>query len=257
MTLRPSELKLRQDVADAYHLCVQYGWDDLIYGHISVRLPEQPDCYLINPFGLLFSEITPDNLLKVNIDGQIICDNVQGSKYNPAGEHLHHTIYKHRSDVNSVVHLHTKHGVALSALKEGLLPLSQHACHFYGQVAYHDYEGIIIDKTEQETLLRDLGDKNIMVLSNHGLLTAGKTLQEAFCTMYMLEKAAAFQMAILASGQELTIPPKEVCEKVAQQANSVRTYDLEWGAMIRSLYSAKTEVTDVPFWEKNRSIRSM
>lgn len=241
MTLQPSELKLRQEVADAYHLCVQYGWDDLIYGHISVRLPEQPDCYLINPFGLLFSEITPENLLKVNIDGQIVCDNLSSNKYNPGGENLHHTIYKHRPDVNSVVHLHTHYGVALSALKEGLLPLSQHACHFYGRIAYHDYEGILIEKSEQKKLLHDLGNKNIMVLRNHGLLTSGQNLQEAFCTMYMLEKAAKFQMTILASGKELTIPSQEVCKKVIHQANTVRSYDLEWDAMIRSLHNKKID----------------
>ena len=236
MTALSSESKLRQKLSNAYHLCVQYGWDDLIYGHLSVRLPDQPDCYLINPFGLLFSEVTPDNLLKVNIDGQIVCDNTFNYQYNPAGENIHHTLYRHRPDLHSIVHLHTKNGVALSALKEGLLPLSQHACHFYGQIAYHNYEGICTNKTEQKTLLHDLGNKNIMILRNHGLLTAGASLQEAFCRMYSLEKAAEFQMAILASGQEFTVPPKEVCEQVIHQANKVRTYDLEWNAMIRGLY---------------------
>jgi len=174
-----------------------------------------------------------------------------GNKYNPAGENLHHTIYKHRPDVNSVVHLHTTNGVALSALKEGLLPLSQHACHFYGRVAYHDYEGIIIEKSEQKTLLRDLGNKNIMVLRNHGLLTAGQTLQEAFCTMYMLEKAAEFQMAILASGREFTMPPKDVCKNVMHQSNTVRTYDLEWDAMVRDLYNKKERVIRVANFGKS------
>lgn len=235
MTIVSSESKLRQELSDAYHLCVQYGWDDLIYGHLSVRLPEEPDCYLINPFGLLFDEITPDNLLKVNIDGQIVCDNMFNHQYNPSGENIHHTLYKHRADINSIVHLHTKNGVSLSALKEGLLPLSQHACHLYDRIAYHNYEGICIHKNEQKTLLHDLGNQNIMILRNHGLLTAGQNLQEAFTTMYMLEKAAEFQMIILASGQEFTTPPQEVCKQVIHQANKVKTYDLEWNAMIRGL----------------------
>lgn len=228
-----SESKLRQELSDAYHLSVQYGWDDLIYGHISVRLPEEPDCYLINPFGLLFDEITPDNLLKVRVDGKIIGNNE--FNYNPAGENMHHTIYKNRRNVNSIVHFHSTNGVALSSLNDGLLPISQQACHFYNQIAFHDYEGIAIEKSEQKTLIGDLGDKDIMILRNHGFLTAGRNLQDAFCTMYTLEKTAAIQMAILSSGQKFDIISKEICEKVVKQTPEIKNCDLEWKAMVRGL----------------------
>ena len=233
------EAKLRQELADAYHLCVKYGWDDLIYGHISIRLPEEPDCYLINPFGLLFNEITPNSLLKVRVDGEIIGNNE--FNYNPAGENIHHTIYLSRPDVHSIVHFHSTNGVALSSLKDGLLPLSQHACHFYNQIAYHDYEGIAIEQSEQATLLHDLGDKDIMILRNHGFLTMGRNLQDAFCTMYTLEKTAAIQMKLLATGQEFAMIPKEVCEKVVQQTPVIKNCDLEWNAMVRDLHRGQSE----------------
>ena len=234
-----SESKLRHELRDAYHLCVQYGWDDLIYGHISVRLPDEPDCYLINPFGLLFDEITPDNLLKVHLDGKVIGNN--HFNYNPAGENVHHTIYKSRADVNSIVHFHSTNGVALSSLNDGLIPISQQACHFYNQIAYHDYEGIAIEQPEQATLLHDLGDKDIMILRHHGFLTAGRNLQDAFCTMYTLEKTAAIQMAILSSGQKFDILPKEICEKVVKQTPVIKNCDLEWNAMVRDLHRRQTQ----------------
>lgn len=238
-----SEAKLRQDLTDAYHLSVKYGWDDLIYGHISIRLPEEPDCYLINPFGLLFNEITPNNLLKVRVDGQIIGNNE--FNYNPAGENIHHTIYLNRPDVHSIVHFHSTNGVALSSLKSGLLPLSQHACHFYNQIAYHDYEGIAIEKDEQATLVHDLGDKDILILRNHGFLTVGRTLQDAFCTMYTLEKTAEIQMNLLAMGQEISVIPKEICEKVVQQTPVIKNCDLEWNAMVRDLRKGQHDGTPI------------
>lgn len=228
-----SESQLRKELSDAYHLSVQYGWDDLIYGHISVRLPNEPDCYLINPFGLLFDELTPENLLKVRVDGTIIGNNK--FNYNPAGENIHHTVYQNRPDVNSVVHFHSTNGVVLSSLKDGLLPISQNACHFYNQIAYHEYEGIAIEQAEQKTLVEDLGHKDIMILRNHGFLTAGRNLQDAFCTMYTLEKTAEIQMAILSSGQKFDILSKEICEKVVRQTPKVKNCDMEWNAMVRDL----------------------
>jgi ribulose-5-phosphate 4-epimerase/fuculose-1-phosphate aldolase len=232
----PEEQTLREQLTYAYHLCALLGWDDLIYTHLSVRIPSEPDCYLINPFGLLFNEVTPDNLLKVNIKGEIIGPNPYN--YNPAGENVHSAIYEARNDVNAVIHLHTLNGMALSALKDGLLPICQHSCHFYGRIAYHDYQGIAVEKEEQEVILEDMGDKDILIMRNHGFLTVGPDLAHAFCEMYTLEKAATVQLMALSSGREIILPTDTVCEKVINQTRylkAIKNYHIEWDALVRLL----------------------
>ncbi len=230
------EQQLRIQLTYAYRLCALLGWDDLIYTHISVRIPSEPNHYLINPFGLLFSEIEPHNLLKVNLEGEIIGKNPFG--YNPAGENIHGAIYNARKDVNAIVHLHTVNGMAISALKEGLLPICQQSCHFYGKIAYYDYQGISVEKEEQEDILKTMGDKNVMIMRNHGTLTVGSELSEAFCSMHTLEKAAIVQLMALSTGRDIVLPEKEICEKVLNQTSQLKTiknYEIEWNALVRML----------------------
>lgn len=231
-----SDNKLRQELTYAYHLCSLFGWDDLIYTHISARDPLHPDCYLINPFGLMFDEITPDHLLKVNLDGNIIGDNSAG--YNPAGENIHGAIYRTREDVQAIVHLHTLNGMAISALKDGLLPLCQHSCHFFGQIAYHDYRGIAIDESEQDILVKDMAEKDVVIMRNHGTLTAGVNLAHAFCAMYTLEKAATVQLMALSTGRDIVVPDDAICNKVIDQTKrltTIKNYQIEWDALVRYL----------------------
>ncbi len=142
------EWKVRSDLAASYHLAAFFGWTDLIYTHISARVPAEEGCYLINPFGLHFHEVTPENLVKVNLDGEILEPTEYG--VNPAGLVVHSAIHAARPDIGAIVHLHTITGMAVAALQDGLLPLSQHACHFYGKIAYHDYEGIAVYEDEKE-----------------------------------------------------------------------------------------------------------
>ncbi|CAO5677900.1 MAG: L-fuculose phosphate aldolase [Holosporales bacterium] len=230
------EQSLREDLAKAYHLSGMLGWDDLIYTHISVRIPSQPDCYLINPFGFLFNEITPSNLLKVDFEGNIVGNNP--FDYNPAGENIHGAIYKAREDVNAIVHLHTLNGMALSALKEGLLPICQQSCHFYGKIAYYDYHGIAVERDEQQEILNTIGDKKVMIMRNHGTLTLGSNIAEAFCSMHTLEKAATVQLMALSSGRDIILPTPDVCEKVINQTSQLKTiknYEIEWNALVRLL----------------------
>ncbi|CAO5678223.1 MAG: Methylthioribulose-1-phosphate dehydratase [Holosporales bacterium] len=234
------EEKLRHDVAIAYHIAAHMGWDDLIYGHISARIPSEPNCYLINPFGLMFDEVTPENLLKVDMDGNILSLNPYG--YNPAGENIHNAVYVARPDIHGVVHLHTKNGMAISMTPDGILPLSQHSCHLMGRIATHDYEGIAVERSEQSRLVDDFGDKDIMILKNHGFLTIGKDLPQAFATMYMLEKTAQAQIIAQSMGVPLQRIPQPIVEKVMCQANdfgSNKNYKMEWDALVRMIERKK------------------
>lgn len=230
------EEKLRHEVANAYHIAAHFGWDDLIYGHISTRIPSEPNCYLINPFGLMFDEVTPENLLKVDLDGNVLSHNPYS--YNPAGENIHNAIYHARQDIHSVVHFHTEAGMAISMTQDGILPLSQHSCHLLGRIASHDYEGIAVERSEQARLVEDFGDKDIMILKNHGFLTIGKDLPQAFATMYMLEKTAKAQIVAQSMGVKLHCIAQNIAEKVLHQANdfgSNKHYKMEWDALVRMI----------------------
>ena len=215
MIFSEHEYKARQELSDCYHLIDYFGWTDLIYTHISVRTPERSDHFIINDFNLLYHEITPENLVTVSEGGDVIYP--VGADINQAGYVVHSAIHRARPDVNCIIHTHSPCGMALSALECGLLPLTQHACRFYNAVAYHDYEGISLDEDEQPRLLKDLGDKNVMILRNHGFLTVGRTIKEAFISLYFLEKAAQAQLQAQSTGQPLIILPPAVCEKTVQQ----------------------------------------
>src|SRR5215469_679832 len=193
------EWQLRVDLAATYRLVALHGWDDMIFTHISARVPGPDHHFLINPYGLLFEEITASSLVKIDIDGHKVVD----SPYpvNPAGFTIHSALHMNRDDAHCVIHLHTDDGVAVSAQEDGLLPLDQHAMTICGDIAYHDYEGIALDLDERERLVADLGaSKHAMILRNHGTLTLGKSCPDAFMRMYYLERACTMQVRALSGG---------------------------------------------------------
>jgi ribulose-5-phosphate 4-epimerase/fuculose-1-phosphate aldolase len=228
------EREARIDLAASYRLIAQFRMTDLVYTHISARIPGT-EHFLLNPYGLLFEEVTASNLVKIDIDGRIVEDT--SYSVNPAGFTIHSAVHRARPDVNCVLHTHTRAGIAVSALREGLLPISQVALQFYDRLAYHAYEGIALDLAERDRLARDLGDRKAMILRNHGLLTAGESVAEAFSLMFYLERACEIQIAALSTGRELTMPPPEVCAKVARQyeEDDEPAGTREWRALLRQL----------------------
>jgi ribulose-5-phosphate 4-epimerase/fuculose-1-phosphate aldolase len=204
----------------------------VVWNHITARLPST-DLILINRFGLRYDEITASNLLTIDLDGNVI----DGSpdELNITGYVIHSAVHRARPDVVGVMHTHARGGRGVSALKCGLLPLSQEAMLFYEQLAYHDYEGLSDDEDERERLARNLGRMDQMVLQNHGLLTVGRTIAETFWRMFQLEMACAHQMDVLASGQEYIVPAPEVCRKARQQYLDDGPGRSEWPALLRQL----------------------
>jgi ribulose-5-phosphate 4-epimerase/fuculose-1-phosphate aldolase len=229
------ERAARIELAACYRLIAHFRMTDLVYTHISARIPGT-EHFLLNPYGFLFEEVSASNLVRIDVDGRIVEDTPH--QVNPAGFTIHSAIHRARPDVQCVLHTHTRAGIAVSAMREGLLPLSQIALQFYGErLAYHDYEGIALELDERERLARDLGRRKAMILRNHGLLTAGESVPEAFSLMFYLERACEIQVAALSTGRELTHPPHEVCEKTARQ---YETDDepaglREWRALLRQL----------------------
>src|SRR2546425_5362840 len=197
------EWQTRVDLAAAYRLVAIYGWDDLIFTHISARVPGSEHHFLLNPYGMMFEEVSASNLVKVDLDG----DKVMDSPYfiNPAGFTIHSAVHAAREDALCVIHLHTEYGVAVSAQKNGLLPVSQQSLFALASLAYHEYEGLALKEAEKSRLVADLGDKAYMILRNHGLLTIGKTPAEAFLSVYILERACRIQI-LAQSGGEILLP---------------------------------------------------
>lgn len=233
----PDEATLRRDLAAAYRLVALFGWDDLVATHISVRLPQEDNAFLINPFGMLFEEIRPQDLVKVDLDGNLLSPTTW--PINTAGFVIHSAIHAARHDVACAMHLHTPDGIAVSMLEEGLLPLNQTACLLAGAIAFHEFEGIALETDERERLVADLGDKTAMFLRNHGTLTLGRTVAEAFTAMYFLETACAIQVKALGMGRPIHPVPGEVVERVAGQFRAMGAAgladDLVWPAMLRKL----------------------
>ena len=239
-----AEREARINLAACYRLAAHYGWTDLIYTHISARVPGSEDHYLLNPFGFMFDEITASSLVKVDLDGNKV-DN-SPHMIHRAGFVIHSAIHAARPDAGCVIHSHTRAGMAVSMMKRGLMPLSQHAMLFSGKVAYHDSEGFALDLAERERLAHDLGDKPVMLLRNHGTLVAGETVAQAFSMMWHLEKAMQAQVDALASGLTLTMPSKKVAKAIAQRGFSnakIEEYAegqsplgrLEWPGLLRML----------------------
>jgi ribulose-5-phosphate 4-epimerase/fuculose-1-phosphate aldolase len=226
------EMAARIELAAAYRLTAHFGWTHLINNHISLRVPNTEDQFLINPYGLLYQQITASNLIKIDIDGNVL----QETPYeiNRAGFVIHSAIHRSRMDLHCVMHTHTPAGQAVSALDCGLLPLNQGAMRFYNRIAYHDHEGIAHDLEERERIVRDLGPHKAMVLRHHGLLTAGINVAEAFHLMYQLEKSCETQMMVLGSNQPFSVPSPELCEKTARQAyRNQYVGQRDWPALLR------------------------
>ncbi len=209
----PEEWAVRQDLAAAYRLVALYGWDDMIFTHLSVRVPGT-DHFLINPFGLLFEEITASSLIKIDVDGNAVDDSPYPA--NPAGFVIHSAIHTSREDAHCVMHLHTVAGQAVAAQEAGLLPITQTAMQVSSDVAYHDFEGIATDLEEREGIVKDLGARNLLILRNHGTLTVGEEVADAFLRMYFLERACEAQVAAQAGGGALIPPPPGTPEKTAE-----------------------------------------
>ena len=209
------EWETRQDLAAFYRTIPYFGWDDLIFTHISAKVPGTDDEFLINPYGFLFDEITASNLVKVNLKGKILSDT--NNFINPAGFTIHSAIHESREDAHCIVHLHSNDGVAVASLKDGLLPLSQTGMLVRSQIAYHDYEGVALFEEEKERLVKDLGEARLMILRNHGTLALGKNVAEAFTNIYFLEKACSYQVRALSGNLELNYPSKESIETTRQQ----------------------------------------
>jgi ribulose-5-phosphate 4-epimerase/fuculose-1-phosphate aldolase len=231
----PEEWKVRVDLAAAYRLVALYGWDDLIFTHLSARVPGPEHHFLINPYGMLFEEITASSLVKIDLDGKIVEET--GYSVNPAGFTIHSAVHAAREDAHCVMHLHTTAGVAVSAQAEGLMPLNQTAMIVRGELAFHEYEGIALNHDERPRLVADLGDKTAMLLWNHGTLTLGKTVASAFVTMYFLERACATQVATLSAGTKLHFAKDEIVELVTKQAQFGKGMvdALAWAPLIRKL----------------------
>src|SRR6516225_244080 len=235
----PEEWKVRVDLAACYRLIAHFGWDDLVLTHNSARVPGTTDQMLINPSGLMFDEITASNLLKVDMDGNLI----EPSEYEPinAGVVIHGAIYLGRPDVQCVVHTHTEADIAVGALEEGPLPLSQWAMRFYNRLGYHDYEGVSLDMDERERLQQSIANHSVLVLRNHGLLATGRNVAEAFSLTYHFERSAEAQLKIqaaVAAGAKMVIPSPDTCERQAAQfaGNMPRLQgQREWPALLRML----------------------
>src|SRR5262252_8620075 len=237
--IAPEEWAVRVDLAACYRLLAHFGWDDLILTHNSARLPGDPNHFLINPMGLMFNEITASNLLKMDLDGNL----VEPSEYeaNRAGYVIHSAIYMGRPDVQCVIHTHTEADIAVGALEEGLLPLSQWAMRFYDRLGYHDYEGVSLDLDERERLQQSIGNHSVLVLRNHGLLATGRNVAEAFSSTYHFERSAEAQLKIqaaVAGGAHMVVPSEETCEKQAamfeRNGNLARLPgQREWPALLR------------------------
>ncbi|WP_417518123.1 class II aldolase/adducin family protein [Minwuia sp.] len=227
------EWAVRVDLAAFYRLVAHYGWDDLTATHLSARVPGE-DAFLLNPHGLFFDEITASSLVKIDYDNNVLLDG--GYPVNQAGFTIHSAVLSGRPDVFSVAHTHTRAGMAISAQKNGLLPLSQTSLRFYNRVAYHEYEGVALDHSERDRLIGHLGTHKAMILRNHGLLTAGESVSEAFSLLAYLEKSCQLQIDALSGGQELQMPTPEVCEHTAQQFDKFSPLgSRDWPGLLRKL----------------------
>ncbi|MDM0039357.1 class II aldolase/adducin family protein [Variovorax sp. J22G21] len=241
-----AERQVREDLAAAYRLVAYYGMDDSIYTHISARVPGQDGQFLINPFGMLFRDITASSLVKIDLEGRILDDSPHD--VNPAGFTIHSAVHAARHDAACVLHTHTVAGVAVSSLAGGLQPCNQWALQFYNRVVYHDFEGIALDDDERERLVADLGPTaQALILRNHGLVTLGRNVSEAFILMLNLERACRVQLAIQSSGVPVYPVPPEVCEKTARQYESGDSTRLpgtpdpnarEWRALLQRIEPA-------------------
>lgn len=230
------EWQLRVDLAAAYRLVALFGWDDLVFTHISARVPGPERHFLINPYGFLFEEMTASSLVKVDLNGGIVMDTPHF--INPAGFTIHSAIHAAREDAHCVLHVHAVNGVAVSAQKQGLLPISQQSLFVLAALGYHDYEGVALREEEKPRLVRDLGDKSFLMLRNHGLLTVGATVADAFLFMYLFEAACMIQVRAQSGGGELLPIAQPILDGIRAQAAQVTKGlggALVWPGLLRKL----------------------
>lgn len=228
-----TEAEIRRDLAAAYRLIALFGWDDHVATHISARLPD--GSFLLNPFGLMFDEITASSLIRVDMAGNVLSP--ADAPMNIAGYTVHSAVLDGRADVHCAIHLHTHDGVAVSAMADGLLPLNQTALIIHHDIAYHDFEGVVNQSDERVRLQRDIGTKNLMILRNHGTLAVGETIADAFYRIYTLEWCCTTQVRTLSTGRALNLPGQDVVDRMAGAMNwtkpdrfSLRAF---WPAMLR------------------------
>jgi ribulose-5-phosphate 4-epimerase/fuculose-1-phosphate aldolase len=232
----PAEWQCRLDLAAAYRLVAHFGWDDLVFTHISARVPGEDEHFLINPYGWLFEEITASSLVKVNLAGQKL--SASAADINPAGFVIHSAIHGGRKDAHCVMHTHSLNGVAVSAQKNGLLPITQQSLFVLASLAYHDYEGVALNEDEKPRLVADLGQATFLILRNHGLLTVGPTPADAFLAMYFLEAACTAQVRAQAGGTELLMIGDRILAGIRAQVREVTRglgAQLVWPALLRML----------------------
>ena len=230
------EWQVRVDLAACYNIVAQYGWDDLIFTHISARVPGPDHHFLINPYGMMFEEVSASSLLKVDLQG----NKVMASEYdiNPAGFTIHSAVHEARADAQCVIHLHTNAGVAVSTQQDGLLAISQQSLFPLSNLSYHTYEGVALDPEEKQRLVADLGDTQFMILRNHGLLTCAESIADAFLGMYILQRACEIQVLAQSGGQALIPIPQPILDGIQQAGKAVTRNaggQLAWPGLLRRL----------------------
>jgi ribulose-5-phosphate 4-epimerase/fuculose-1-phosphate aldolase len=231
-----AEWNLRVDLAAAYRLVALYGWDDLIFTHISARLPGPEHHFLINPYGMTFDEVSASSLVKIDLEGKKLMESPY--EINPAGFTIHSAIHAAREDAKCVLHTHSVNGVAVSATRGGVLPVSQQSIFVLSSLGYHDYEGVALLEGEKPRLVRDLGDKNFLMLRNHGLLTVGASIADAFLHMYLFESACMIQLRAQAASNELIPIDQKIiagAQMAAKQVTRSAGGALAWPGLLRKL----------------------
>lgn len=230
------EWRTRVDLAACYRLVAHFGWSDLVFTHVTARVPGVTDQFLINPYGMMFDEVTASSLVKIGLDGTKLDDSP--FPVNPAGFVIHSAVHSARHDAQCVLHVHSLNGVAVSTQQDGVLPISQQSMFVLSSLAYHDYEGVALNDEEKPRLVADLGDKTFFMLRNHGLLTLGATIPDAFLAMYIFEAACTIQIRAQSGGKALiAVPPALVATAQAQSATATRSLggQLAWPGLLRML----------------------
>lgn len=235
-TVSSAEWELRVNLAAAYRLVALFGWDDLVFTHISARVPGPERQFLINPYGMMFDEMTASSLVKIDLEGRKVLESPY--EINPAGFTIHGCIHAAREDAHCIMHVHSLNGVAVSAQREGVLPISQQSLFVLASLAYHDYEGLALNPDEQPRLVTDLGKKSFLMLRNHGLLTVGSTPAEAFLHMYLFEATCAIQLRAQSGGKELIRIDEAILRGIraaAAQVTRGQGSALTWPGLLRRL----------------------
>ncbi len=231
-----AEWQTRVDLAAAYRIVAHYGWDDLVFTHISARVPGPEHHFLINPYGMMFDEVTASSLVKVDIQGNKVMES--DFDINPAGFIIHSAVHENREDAQCVMHLHTTEGIAVSTLKDGLQAYSQQSLFALSSLSYHEYEGVALNPEEKARLVADLGNTNFMILRNHGLLTCGQSIADAFTFMFLLQRSCEIQLQAQATGQEMIKIPDQILAGIQKQAAEVTRSaggSLAWPGILRKL----------------------